>query len=770
MIRLPSASDSLVGRTGGSYVVPWKGCIVCRKTDAVTTAFKSPREFCRHLREYHCTKEGGSFVCHYGPNGVCPSLPVEGVSDQDYEDHVARDHVAADSMSPASTPASPDMREHRKFSTGRMSLSSSSPLTSSSSVPSLVQDQHRWTVYMSQVNLPAALNDPRLARRETDFFSKTWGESFERAEVVPSSYVPHITKEHFQKYLKKMARRHHVHGLAAKNAIAGSNSNGGTESDHDQSSNHARKQSKFQVDLEVIPKMFMQPGFSLQNPETFNQVFPWNQIRTVRPDQPEKSGGGGGQSSKLLQEKLSHYLDLVEVQITRQISIRSEAFFSAMISHEELEEHMKRTCAVIEHLRGKVHHLDMILVKDPLKILQLSRTRSNYLKVYKKLKLMATIYQTQPTIQRLLGTNDFIGALDLIATTQEILAQELVGIQCFRHLGLQLMEMEKLIERMMREDFIHFTTSHFNQPITEEQLTVDQDRMVMLVLGILRQQNNSMIEICDEEACTSIRAIVKQTVIEAVSIADDIDADSASNSLANQMRLLNYDQWMPLLERLFQNLIVILTRVKMISDIIQDVAKAVTKTDFFQLPADDHQIQSVEGEPAKWHQTILRITSDADKILSDVEYLQISKALRDMMSRVCDHAHDRCLKVLNARAKDGFLDRLSPTEFVLLSTVIESFVTNSAGLTGRRSVSLRSSLLSQSSKVVNRFHEERISKLTLILDNERWRQADVPVDFQEMVDHISRTGKLRLPVKKTEADSRPQDCLFIDGQQFRVVG
>lgn len=97
------------------------------------------------------------------------------------------------------------MREHRKFSTGRMSLSSSSPLTSSSSVPSLVQDQHRWTVYMSQVNLPAALNDPRLARRETDFFSKTWGESFERAEVVPSSYVPHITKEHFQKYLKKMA-------------------------------------------------------------------------------------------------------------------------------------------------------------------------------------------------------------------------------------------------------------------------------------------------------------------------------------------------------------------------------------------------------------------------------------------------------------------------------------------------------------------------------------------------------------------------------------
>ena len=35
-------------------------------------------------------------MCKYGKNGVCPSLPVEGVSDRDYEDHVARDHVAGD--------------------------------------------------------------------------------------------------------------------------------------------------------------------------------------------------------------------------------------------------------------------------------------------------------------------------------------------------------------------------------------------------------------------------------------------------------------------------------------------------------------------------------------------------------------------------------------------------------------------------------------------------------------------------------------------------
>lgn len=87
------------------YMAPWKRCRFCSQSaikaggksrvsvtsDSVT--FLSIREFCRHLRELHCTREGGSFVCLYGPNGVCPSLPIEGVSDKDYEDHVTRDHA-----------------------------------------------------------------------------------------------------------------------------------------------------------------------------------------------------------------------------------------------------------------------------------------------------------------------------------------------------------------------------------------------------------------------------------------------------------------------------------------------------------------------------------------------------------------------------------------------------------------------------------------------------------------------------------------------------
>jgi len=33
---------------------------------------------------------------------------------------------------------------------------------------------------------------------------------------------------------------------------------------------------------------------------------------------------------------------------------------------------------------------------------------------------------------------------------------------------------------------------------------------------------------------------------------------------------------------------------------------------------------------------------------------------------------------------------------------------------------------------------------SLILDNERWKQADVPAEFQDLVDHIGTTGQPQL--------------------------
>ncbi len=49
-----------------------------------------------------------------------------------------------------------------------------------------------------------------------------------------------------------------------------------------------------------------------------------------------------------------------------------------------------------------------------------------------KLSHVATVHQTQQTIQLLLSTSDFVGALELIYRTQAVLANELRGVASLR--------------------------------------------------------------------------------------------------------------------------------------------------------------------------------------------------------------------------------------------------------------------------------------------------------------------------------------------------
>lgn len=42
---------------------------------------------------------------------------------------------------------------------------------------------------------------------------------------------------------------------------------------------------------------------------------------------------------------------------------------------------------------------------------------------------------------------------------------------------------------------------------------------------------------------------------------------------------------------------------------------------------------------------------------------------------------------------------------------------------------------------MQRFHFERTTKLSLILDSESWKQTEVPVEFQQLLDQISETGQ-----------------------------
>ncbi|XP_074780420.1 vacuolar protein sorting-associated protein 54 isoform X2 [Athene noctua] len=688
--------------------------------------------------------------------------------------------------------------------------------------PSLVVDQHRWTIYHSKVNLPAALNDPRLAKRESDFFTKTWGVDFVDTEVTPSFYLPQITKEHFALYQQEITPREKVHERC-KNICSPKDTFDGTL---------LHTHDKSRTDLEQVPKIFMKPDFALEDSLTFNAVLPWSHFSTA--------GGKGNRdaaSSKLLQEKLSHYLDIVEVNIAHQISLRSEAFFHAMTSQHELQDYLRKTSQAVKLLREKISKIDKVMCEGSLRVLRLSLTRNNCIKAYNKLKLMATVHQTQPTVQLLLSTSEFVGALDLIATTQEVLQQELQGIHSFRHLGSQLCELEKLIDKMMIAEFSTYARNDLNRPLEDDCQILEEERLVSLVFGLLKQRKLNFYEIYGDEMIITAKNIIKQCVVNTVSQIEEIDTEVVVK-LADQMRMMNFPQWFDLLKNIFSKFTIFLKRIKATLNTIRSVvflvldknqktrdledtlqknsakdstvdievaylthegmfiSDAFSEGDLLPVAADttSQRNTSPNSEPcssdsvsepecttdssSSKEQTSSSVTPGGvemmisdDMKLTDLELVRLANNIQELLYNASDICHDRSVKFLMARAKDGFLEKLNSNEFVALSRLMEGFIVDTEQICGRKSMSLRGALQSQANRFVNRFHEERKTKLSLLLDNERWKQAEVPAEFQDLVDSVS-DGRISLPEKKPAAteERKPAEFLIVEGQKYATVG
>ncbi|KAB0394637.1 hypothetical protein E2I00_008225, partial [Balaenoptera physalus] len=449
--------------------------------------------------------------------------------------------------------------------------------------------------------------------------------------------------------------------------------------------------------------------------------------------------------------KLSHYLDIVEVNIAHQISLRSEAFFHAMTSQHELQDYLKKTSQAVKMLRDKIAQIDKVMCEGSLHILRLALTRNNCVKVYNKLKLMATVHQTQPTVQVLLSTSEFVGALDLIATTQEVLQQELQGIHSFRHLGSQLCELEKLIDKMMIAEFSTYSHSDLNRPLEDdcqilEEATLNIIHSVVLSVLDKNQRTRELEEIPQQKNAAkdnSLDTEVAYLIHEGMFISDAfseseltpiaIDTTSQRNASPNSEPCS--------------------------SDSVSEPECATDSS------------SSKEQTSSSVTPGAVDIMVNEDMKLTDLELGKLANNVQELLYSASDICHDRAVKFLMSRAKDGFLEKLNSTEFITLSRLMETFILETEQICGRKSMSLLGALQSQANKFVNRFHEERKTKLSLLLDNERWKQADVPAEFQDLVDSIA-DGKIALPEKKSGAteERKPAEVLIVEGQQYAVVG
>ncbi|PTB42122.1 hypothetical protein M441DRAFT_67670 [Trichoderma asperellum CBS 433.97] len=142
----------------------------------------------------------------------------------------------------------------------------------------------------------------------------------------------------------------------------------------------SRKAAQGPPPLSTIPTVYFDDDFHLENPRTFDVVSERSEVIQKHKDE----GNGNAVAPRktlatnaILQEKLSWYMDTIEIHLINSISTASTTFFTALGSLKELHSEAADSVMRIKALRKELEILDERVAANGLMMVQKQRRQEN---------------------------------------------------------------------------------------------------------------------------------------------------------------------------------------------------------------------------------------------------------------------------------------------------------------------------------------------------------------------------------------------------------
>ncbi|KAL3376783.1 hypothetical protein AABB24_003286 [Solanum stoloniferum] len=648
-------------------------------------------------------------------------------------------------------------------------------------------------------SLASILNNPHAGKSDGFWWWST-SSSIPTPDFLPLSTLPKPGSEtrvpDFQSYLSSIsdpyARFHDIQQHAR------------FESLEDQDDQNA-----LVACLKEVPALYFKEDFELEDGATFKAACPF---RTTA-------------ENLVTQEKLSQYLDVVELHLVREISLRSNSFFEAQGQLEDLNSKIVVGCDRIRELKETIKLLDDNLVGSARKVQELNVQRSELISHQDKLNLILYVNQALSTLKLLVASADCAGALDVIDDLQHLLdGDELAGLHCFRHVRDQLAASIDSINSILSAEFMRISihgagnvdalsTSKFKVQTTismngeghevkldEEDTYNLRDRLLPFVIGLLRTAKlPAVLRIYRDTLTADMKTAIKMAVEELLRVLGAqpmdsdfvageraVDADGGSSSLASRLRSLSPECFVHLLKAVF---LIVQAHLAQASEVKRAIEWILCHLDG-HYAADSVAAAIALGAAASEtaHETADQVNSllqlsvqrNSAKVSSahgngndGITPSTLSRNFRADVLRenaeavfaACDAAHGRWAKILGVRSP--IHPRLRLQEFLNIYNITQEFITATEKIGGRLSYSIRGTLQSQAKAFIDFQHESRMAKMRAILDQENWAEIDVPDEFQAIITSLfcseSETRELADEVSADIEPSSPKMVLGSDG-------
>lgn len=185
--------------------------------------------------------------------------------------------------------------------------------------------------------------------------------------------------------------------------------------------------------LSSVPHVFFNQKFSLNDPLTFDlltqQPSQASSATTSKELEPRSNHAQTSVSSishadltidHILLDKLSHYLDLVELHLVQEISLRSSGFFSALGNLQSLHAQTSSSVSQIEALQNQLDQLKQTVSDKALKIIRYGIRRRNITSIELALTKLHDVWQTVHGIEQLIQGGEWNSALCLIQDLEQL--------------------------------------------------------------------------------------------------------------------------------------------------------------------------------------------------------------------------------------------------------------------------------------------------------------------------------------------------------------
>ncbi|KAG7542226.1 Vacuolar protein sorting-associated protein 54 C-terminal [Arabidopsis thaliana x Arabidopsis arenosa] len=657
---------------------------------------------------------------------------------------------------------------------GRLSSSSSSspsPLTKS------ISDA-------SSQSLSSILNNPHGGKSGVYGSDASWvGWWSSSTFVAPSEFAPvastklpgsELTRSDFHGYVSSISESHGRFEDIRKHTREES-------SGFDQES-HV---SGLAACLREVPSLYFKEDFALEDGATFRSACPFSSLN----------------ENLALQEKLSQYLDVVELHLVKEISVRSDSFFEAQGQLQDLNVKIVEGCSRIRELKETIRLLDRNLVDSARQIQELSSTRINMLELQRKLRLILYVNQALSALKLLVASADCAGALDITDDLQNLLAgDELTGLYCFRHLRDHVTSSIDSINSILTSEFMRISIHDTGEidvlilsaakirgsissngktgeevKLEEEDTSTLCDRLLPLVIGLLRTAKfPSILRMYRDTLTSEMKNAIKKAVAEllpilvARSLESDfshgersVDVDGGGLSLASKLRTLSSEAFVNLLTAIFKIVQAHLVRASEVKKAIEwilcnidghyaadSVAAAIAVGAVAAETAQETGFQGgslVSSPLGKTTSKALPLqgkSSDASSLMNMSRNFR-ADVLRENTEAVfaaCEVTHGRWAKLLGVRSL--LHPKLKLQEFMSIYDLTQEFITVTEKIGGRLGSSIRGTLQSQAKAFVDSQHEARMTKLKAVLDQETWDEIDVPEEFQSIIISLFASQQL----------------------------